>query len=329
MYMRSLFCGKNLFFVNFKYSRKFFLDFERRLKTIDLVLLKNMETQADFQERYLAITDFIGDKQTCIMAEDTESDKVCHLLSPNLNFGILVGCKLSGKKTLLKELKKQLKFEVISVASIVAKIKEKREEDGLQDDAEDTDKLSLDNQSETLLEEEKEFLINQMRRNKQINQDFSDFREALSTIRDYMALQRHLQFVVQFDPSDLPQKYFDFLREQLSTPRFIVFVDVSFENYLSRYKTENNLDDLNEEEQLPLEEHFNKFAELKEFLIGQCQKLDFLNFIDFNNNISIEHAKKNIVNIFQKDLLFVVDRVNAKTRLETSIVGDCQSECAR
>lgn len=325
MHMRSLFCGKNLFFVNFKYHKKFFSEFERRLKPIDLVLLQKMESQAQFQKRYFAITDFLGQKQTCILGADTRADKVGHLLSPSLNFGVLVGCKMSGKKTLLKELKKHLKFEVISVANIVAKIKEKKEEDGLQEDAQETENFDLENNSQTLLEEEKEFLINQMRQNKLIQRKLAEFREAVSAIKEFMLLRPHSQFVIEMDPSDLPREYFDFLRQQLSTPRFVVFVDVSFDNYLARYKTQNSLDDIGEDEMAPLEEHFNKFVELKQFLIGECQKIDFLNLVDFNNNVPLEHARKNMVSIFQKDLLFVVDRVNGRDALRMSIDGNCDT----
>jgi shikimate kinase len=325
MYLRSLFSGKNLFFVNFKYNVEFFQKFEDKLKSIDLILLQSMSSQVEFQERYLTITDYIGTKQTCILSDDSNDNKITHLLSKNFNYGLLVGCKLSGKKTILKELKKKLKFEVISVNKIIAKIKEKLAEEGVEEE-EEIEEIELENNSQTLLEEEKEFLINEMRQKKLIQKNFKNFQNALLKIKTYMEIHSEREYIIEVDPSEMPEEYFNFIRECLSTPRFIIFINISIENYLARYKIENNLDDINEEEMPVIEDYYKGFKKLNEFFIQQCQRIDFLNFIEFNNNIPLESAKENIVNIFEKDLIFLVDRVNGNQEQSKSIEEDCRSK---
>lgn len=156
MYFRALFAEKNLVFVNFKYNLNFFNKFENQLKSIDLVLLNRMNSLKEFQEKYINITDYLGEKQVCILSEDTNCYKFYHLLKKNLNYGIVLGCKYSGKKTIMKEMSKILKYEIISVANIVKKIKEKKEEAGEIDDNED---IEFDKNIEELTEEEREFYV--------------------------------------------------------------------------------------------------------------------------------------------------------------------------
>jgi hypothetical protein len=316
MYMSSLYAGKNLFFVNFNYNTLFFENFEKQLKNIDLILLDKEVSQERFQERYLPITDFIEKKQVCILGENQNYEKVEHLLNRTLNYGIIVGPKLSGKKVISKEFKKNLNFEVICVKTIIGKIQEKLEEEGVEVEDIENENIELEKDSQNLLEEEKEQLIQEIKEKKIKVRNFQRFKDALVKIKGYMLLHSEKQFLIQMDLSVMPEEYFAFLRATLSTPRFIIFLSISLENFLNRYKNENSLDDIEEDELPVLTKNHENFDKLKEFLISKCQTIDFVNFIEFNNDLPLEQAKENLLNIFQRDLLFFIDRIGSESSIE-------------
>ena len=309
--MSSLFSGKNLFFVNFDYELNFFKEFEKKLKPIDLILLDKTESQEEFQKRYLGITDFIDKKQVCVLSPETSPEKAEHLLRQSFNFGIILGSNLSGKKALSKELKKHLNFEVICVKTIMTKIQKKREEEG--EEPEEPEEVELDKDSQNLLEEEKEEMMEEIKRRRKRERNYQKFKDAFLKIKNYMQMQSHREFLIRLDPSDLPWEFFSFLIETLSTPKYILFLSVTLETFLTRYKNENSLDDIEEQELPVLTKAHSKFKKLKDHLIKECQHIDFLNFIEFNNDIPFEQAKENVIRIFQKDLLFFIDRLDQKS----------------
>lgn len=112
-FIEILFSKKNLFLLNCEYSPYLLNQLQISLKNIDTIILKNnSDNEISFDSKYSSISCFLKDKQTCIMKPDFNLDKLFYLNSSPNHYGILIGAPLSGKKTVLKEFKKKLNFEV-------------------------------------------------------------------------------------------------------------------------------------------------------------------------------------------------------------------------
>ena len=123
IFNRALFAMQNVLMFNVCYSVDLLALLEIVIKPIDLVILNQSESAHVFSSKYLAISDYLTKRQTCVLTPTTTADKINHLVSPNIHYGIVTGCQLSGKKTLLKEVKRNLGKQIIYMDKLIQRIK--------------------------------------------------------------------------------------------------------------------------------------------------------------------------------------------------------------
>ena len=311
--------NKNLLCMNFPYRLDFFTKFQAEIRKIDLILLQRPNVESELCKDYIHITDFLGRAQVCVLNESGNISKILHFLRPNLNFGIITGSKMSGKKTMMREIKKKLKFDVISVRKLIEKIQAKKEEEGEEQENE-PEAPEID---ENLEEEEREAIMQRFEEEKRRNRKIRDFREACVLMKDYMMEKSGQQFLLEIDLISYPEDFFQIILDEISVPRFLIFLELSRENLYSRMNPDADPEEPDEEITQKCVQICEQSQTAKNYLLKMAETLDFFNFYEFDNTISMKKAKENILLLFKRDFVFLMNR-RGKSQAKVDIT---QSKC--
>ena len=232
--------------------------------------------------------------------------KILHFLRPNLNFGIITGSKMSGKKTMTREIKKKLKFDVISVGKLIEKIQAKKEEEGEGEEPENEPEAP--EMDENLEEEEREAIMQRFEEEKRRSRKIRDFREACVLMKEYMMEKSGQQFLLEIDLISYPEDFFQIILDEISVPRFLIFLELSQENLYSRLNPDADPEEVDEEITQKCVEICGRSQNAKTYLLKMAETLDFFNFYEFDNTISMKKAKENILLLFKRDFVFLMNR---------------------
>ena len=160
-------------------------------------------------------------------------------------------------------------------------------------------------------EAQKEAAYQEHRVRLQKEMHLKQFEDALMKCRELMMSRgNETEFLLEMDLALYTEEMFSIIKKCLSTPRFILFFEISQEEFVVRYKKTNGVDEIEETEKPKIMADYNRCLVVKQFLIDQSKETDFLDFLEFNNCVTLAKAKENILSVFQKDFILVIDRLN-------------------
>lgn len=158
-------------------------------------------------------------------------------------------------------------------------------------------------------ETEKEIFLEELKKKIYQEKEIEGFCSALALTKKFISHYPEKKFVISVDFLNETDFKFNKIIEELSFPKFIVYLSINKEFFIRRYKKMNRLDDVEKDELPKLYEEYDSSLEIKEYLIKEVQKLDFINFMEFNNMVTLPKARTNLMTIFKKDFILILDRV--------------------
>lgn len=158
-------------------------------------------------------------------------------------------------------------------------------------------------------ESEKEIFLEELKKKFEQEKETEEFCSALALSKKFIAHYPEKKFVISVDFSKQTEFKFNKIIEELSFPKFILYLSINKEFFIKRYKKINKLDDIEKDELPKLYNAFDSSQETKEYLIKEIKKMDFINFFEFNNMVSLKKAKENLVATFKKDFILILDRL--------------------
>lgn len=194
---------------------------------------------------------------------------------------------------------------------LIKNIEEKKEVDEDEDDDEDKFNKMI---PENLEQSEKEKMMVNLKQTHLENKNKKKFLEALEHIQTYINSCSDKRFIIMIDVSYDSQFMIDMIMGRLSYPKFILNLNITEEEHLSRYKKMNELEEIPEDTLPSLTDQYKKSLTLKAYLEEKAKELKFIKYFNFENQIPISEIGNKLKLLFKKNFILIVDRFDDVTK---------------